>query len=64
MIKDMLEYNRIFVKNKMYEPYMTSKYPDKKVLYITMNHFYSEFINALRGGKGDDFVKKYQKFSP
>ncbi|MBR3319211.1 chromosomal replication initiator protein DnaA [Candidatus Saccharibacteria bacterium] len=40
---------------------IVSKYPDKKVLYITMNHFYSEFINALRGGKGDDFVKKYQK---
>ncbi len=36
-------------------------YPDKKVLYITMNHFYSEFINAVRKNMGDDFVKKYQK---
>jgi chromosomal replication initiator protein len=40
---------------------IAAKYPNKKVLYITMNHFYSEFINALRGGKGDDFVKRYQK---
>ena len=40
---------------------IVAKYPNKKVLYITMNHFYSEFINALRGGKGDDFVKRYQK---
>lgn len=40
---------------------IVAKYPSKKVLYITMNHFYSEFINALRSGKGDDFVKRYQK---
>lgn len=40
---------------------IVAKYPNKKVLYITMNHFYSEFINALRNGKGDDFVKRYQK---
>lgn len=37
------------------------QHPGMKVLYIPMNHFYSEFINAVRSGKGDDFVKKYQK---
>ncbi len=37
------------------------QHPDMKVLYIPMNHFYSEFINAVRAGKGEDFVKKYQK---
>lgn len=37
------------------------KNPKCKVLYITMNHFYSEFINSIRANKGDDFVKKYQK---
>ena len=37
------------------------KDPKCKVLYITMNHFYSEFINAIRANKGDDFVRRYQK---
>ena len=37
------------------------QHPDMKVLYIPMNHFYSEFINAVRAGKGEEFVKKYQK---
>ena len=37
------------------------RHPDMKVLYIPMNHFYSEFINAVRAGKGEEFVKKYQK---
>lgn len=37
------------------------QHPGMKVLYIPMNHFYSEFINAVRSGKGEDFVKKYQK---
>ena len=40
---------------------IVANYPNKKVLYITMNHFYSEFINAVRSNKGDDFIKKYQK---
>ena len=33
------------------------QHPDMKVLYIPMNHFYSEFINAVRAGKGEEFVK-------
>ena len=37
------------------------QHPSMKVLYIPMNHFYSEFINAVRAGKGEEFVKKYQK---
>lgn len=31
MIEEILEYNRKFVEEKRYEPYMTSKYPDKKI---------------------------------
>ncbi|MBR5389242.1 chromosomal replication initiator protein DnaA [Candidatus Saccharibacteria bacterium] len=38
-----------------------AKDPNKKVLYITTNHFYSEFINAVRSGKGEEFVKRFQK---
>lgn len=40
---------------------IVAEHPQMKVLYIPMNHFYSEFINAVRVGKGEEFVKKYQK---
>ncbi len=40
---------------------LLEKDPKLKVLYIPMNHFYSEFINSIRSGKGEEFVKKYQK---
>lgn len=40
---------------------IVEQHPDMKVLYIPMNHFYSEFINAVKVGKGEDFVKKYQR---
>lgn len=35
--------------------------PKTKVLYIPMNHFYSEFVNSIRAGKGEEFVNKYRK---
>ncbi len=31
MINEIMEYNKKFVENKAYEPYLTSKYPDKKL---------------------------------
>ena len=37
------------------------KYPKMKVLYIPMNHFYAEFVNMIRAGKGEAFVDKYRK---
>lgn len=40
---------------------IVEQHPEMKVLYIPMNHFYSEFINAVKVGKGEDFVKKYQR---
>ncbi len=36
-------------------------HPKLKLLYIPMNHFYAEFINAVRAGKGEDFVNKFRK---
>ena len=36
------------------------KNPKLKVLYIPTNHFYAEFVNAVRASKGSEFVKKYQ----
>ena len=35
MIQEILKFNEEFVKNKGYEPYATSKYPDKKIAIVT-----------------------------
>ncbi|MDD3164265.1 MAG: carbonic anhydrase [Oscillospiraceae bacterium] len=35
MIDEMLSYNRTFVENKGYLPYVTDKYPNKKVAILT-----------------------------
>lgn len=35
--------------------------PKLKVLYAPMSSFYSEFINAVRNGKGDEFHQKFKK---
>ncbi len=35
MIEQMLEFNKEFVKNKEYEKYVTSKFPDKKIAIVT-----------------------------
>ncbi len=35
--------------------------PKCRVLYIPMNHFYADFINSIRAGKGEEFVNKYRK---
>lgn len=34
-IKEILEYNRVFVENKEYEAYRTGKFPNKKMVIIT-----------------------------
>ncbi len=34
--------------------------PKLKVLYIPMNHFYSDFINSIKNQKGDQFSKKFR----
>ncbi|MDO4979128.1 MAG: chromosomal replication initiator protein DnaA [Candidatus Saccharibacteria bacterium] len=35
--------------------------PELKILYTPINHFYSEFVNATRNGKMDQFAKKYKQ---
>jgi carbonic anhydrase len=35
LLKEILEYNEKFVKNKEYEKYQTTKYPDKKLVILT-----------------------------
>jgi len=39
---------------------IVEKDPSKKVLYVTTNQFYSEFINALMKKRGEEFVRKYR----
>lgn len=34
-IKEILEYNKSFVENKQYEPFRTSRFPDKKMVIVT-----------------------------
>lgn len=35
--------------------------PDFKVFYTPINHFYSDFVDAIRTGKGKEFYIKFQK---
>ncbi|KOF09657.1 carbonic anhydrase [Planomicrobium chinense] len=35
MLEDILEYNEQFVENKEYEQYITTKFPDKKIVILT-----------------------------
>ncbi|MFE5317306.1 beta-class carbonic anhydrase [Paenibacillus sp. NPDC056579] len=35
LLNDILEYNRHFVEEKKYEPYLTSKFPDKKFVILS-----------------------------
>lgn len=35
--------------------------PGYKILYTPINHFYSDFVDAIKSGKGKDFNHKFQK---
>ena len=35
--------------------------PDLKVFYTPINHFYSDFVDAIKFGKGKEFYHKFQK---
>ena len=51
MIEEILEYNRKFVEEKGYEPYVTSKYPDKKIASVKRKSVLKRF-NETRFAKG------------
>jgi chromosomal replication initiator protein len=38
------------------------KYPNKKVHYITLEKFATDFINSLQGNKANTFKEKYRKY--
>lgn len=55
MIEEILKYNREFVANKGYEPYVTSKYPDKKIAIVTcMDTRLVQLLPAALGIKNGD----------
>ena len=55
MIEEILEYNRKFVEEKAYEPYVTSKYPDKKIAILTcMDTRLTSLLPAALGLKNGD----------
>lgn len=55
MIDEILKYNQNFVKDKKYEPYTTSKYPDRKLAIVTcMDTRLIELLPAALGIKNGD----------
>lgn len=55
MIDKLLEYNKSFVKEKGYERFITSKYPDKKIAIVTcMDTRLMELLPAALGLKNGD----------
>ena len=55
MINEIMEYNKKFVEDKAYEPYLTSKYPDKKLASLTcMDTRLTELLPAALGLKNGD----------
>ena len=55
MIDEMLRFNRRFVKEKQYEKFQTSKYPDKKVAILTcMDTRLVELLPAALGLRNGD----------
>ncbi len=55
MLDAILEYNKSFVENKKYEPYVTSKFPDKKLAIIScMDTRLVELLPSALGIKNGD----------
>ena len=54
-LTEMLEYNKRFVAEKMYEQYTTSKYPDRKIAIVTcMDTRLVQLLPAALGIKNGD----------
>lgn len=55
MIEEILAYNRAFVEKQQYEPFRTSKYPNKKLAIVTcMDTRLTELLPAALGIKNGD----------
>lgn len=55
MIEEVITYNKKFVEDRAYEPYQTSKYPDKKLAILTcMDTRLIQMLPAALGLKNGD----------
>lgn len=55
MIEEILRHNRQFVENKGYEPFITNKYPDKKIAILScMDTRLTELLPAALGIRNGD----------
>lgn len=55
MIDEILKFNKKFVESETYKPYVTSKYPDKKIAIVTcMDTRLVELLPAALGIKNGD----------
>lgn len=55
MMEDVLQYNKEFVKSRAYEPYVTTRYPDKKLAILTcMDTRLVELLPAALGIRNGD----------
>ena len=55
MVDEMLKFNKEFVKNEDYKPFITSKYPDKKIAIVTcMDTRLVELLPKALGIKNGD----------
>lgn len=55
MINELLKHNKDFVANEGYKPYITSKYPDKKIAVVTcMDTRLVELLPAALGIRNGD----------
>jgi carbonic anhydrase len=55
IIKEILEFNKSFVEQEEYKPYITSKYPNKKTLILScMDTRLTELLPAALGLKNGD----------
>ena len=55
MVEELLAFNTKFVKEKQYEQYATSKYPDKKIAILScMDTRLTELLPAALGLKNGD----------
>ncbi|MGF7030559.1 carbonic anhydrase [Paenibacillus mucilaginosus] len=55
LLGDILEFNRSFVEQKKYEPYLTSKFPEKKIVVLTcMDTRLVELLPACMNIKNGD----------
>ena len=55
MINEILKFNKEFVEKEGYKPYITSKYPDKKIAIVTcMDTRLVELLPAAMGIKNGD----------